>query len=160
MPKQIPLTQGKFALVDDADFEWLRQWRWRYFHAGNGYAGRQVKGDGKATNILMHRLILDCPKGMEIDHIDHDGLNNQRANLRLATHAENMRNRSLHKNNSSGFTGVRFQPENNLHRPWRAAIKIDGKTKHLGMFASPEDAHEAWKKAAVAVFGAFAPLEL
>lgn len=85
--KEIPLTQGYVTLVDDADYEWLSRWKWHYH---GGYAER---GDG----VLMHREITDCPAGKEVDHINHDPLDNRRENLRVVTRWQNMLNRRMRK---------------------------------------------------------------
>src|ERR1700685_1864374 len=107
--KFIPLTQGKVAMVDDADYEWLAQWKWfAIFDHGNWYAVRNVrKPDGTQTPLRMHRVLLGLTDlKIEVDHRDGNGLNNQRHNLRIATHGQNMCNRSMQKNNISGVRGV------------------------------------------------------
>lgn len=87
----IPLTQGKFALVDEADYEWLNQWNWQL---SNGYAVRSRRiPKGKRQAIYMHRVVCNAPIGTEVDHLDSDGLNNRRSNLRIATTSQNQRNR-------------------------------------------------------------------
>lgn len=100
--KTIPLTRGKYALVDDGDFEYLNQWKWHaQFIKGIWYACRGVRQPkiaigipGKVVRILMHRVITGATGRWEIvDHIDHDGLNNQRHNLRIVTNSQNLRNR-------------------------------------------------------------------
>jgi hypothetical protein len=154
--KQITLTQGKITLVDDADFESLSIYkchalrgRW---NKGTWYARANVGG----KQILLHRLILgDPPPGMEVDHIDGDGLNNQRSNLRFCTKSENMQNRKLQRNNTSGYRGVVF------HKPtkkWQATISFQGKTRWLGLFVLPEEAAAAYDREASRLFGEFARL--
>ena len=101
--REIPLTQGKTALVDDEDYEGLSQFRW--FAHKNGktfYAARSMN----PGIVKMHRFILGVvdPK-IEVDHEDCNGLNNQRSNLRRATHGENQHNRGLYRNNPSGYKG-------------------------------------------------------
>lgn len=139
--KQIPLTKGKFALVDDEDYIFLIQWKWS---CNVGYAVRYERG----VPVLMHRFIMSTPKGMSTDHIDGDRLNNQKLNLRICTHAENMRNTTnIRKNNSSGFKGVSWCKRSNK---WVAAIKINNKSKNLGRFnraAEAAEAAEAYNKA-------------
>lgn len=97
--KLIPLTQGKFAKVDDADYEWLSQYNWYakkttaiYSLYGLYYAARFQRIKKVKTTIYMHREIANCPPGKEVDHINHDTLDNQRENLRCCTRAENMAN--------------------------------------------------------------------
>lgn len=145
--KEIHLTQGKVALVDDSDFEWLNKWKWRYLKERSG-AGYAVRWDGKHTNrkaILMHNEIMRIPLGLEVDHIDHNGLNNQRANLRFCTHSQNMMNRLRHNDNMSGYKGVSLERG---HKKWRALISINGKQTRLGIFDTPEAAARAYDEAA------------
>lgn len=139
MTKQIELTQGKVALVSDEDYEWLILWKWHYsagmaVHNGPKARGRQPK-------CLMHRLIMDAPAGMVIDHINHDTLDNRRCNLRICTHAENIRNGLRPKNNTSGFKGVFWERCANR---WRARATLDGQSYHLGLFRDPADAARAY----------------
>ncbi len=154
--KKIPLTRGMFALVDDEDYEELSKYRWCAVRSRNTYyALRNSHRDvnGKQYNILMHRVIIGTPIGMETDHIDGDGLNNQRYNLRICTKQENQRNRRNPSNNTSGYKGVSFR---NRTGRWQARIDINGKTTHLGMFSTPEEAHSAYCEAAKKYYGDFA----
>lgn len=94
--KLIPLTQGQFAVVDDSDYEWLNQWKWyanrnRYTY----YAVRSDHTNGIIKQILMHREIMNTPNGMVVHHIDHNGLNNQRCNLKNCTESENQKNQRI-----------------------------------------------------------------
>jgi hypothetical protein len=100
--KQIELTRGYKALVDDSDFELVNKYKWRVNVGahGNIYAYRSVKNKGKRTFIYMHKMVIKTTE--QVDHIDGNGLNNQKENLRACTHTENMRNRRLFKNNTSG----------------------------------------------------------
>jgi hypothetical protein len=154
--RTISLTQGKTALVDDADFEWLSQWKWcaRKNHAA-WYALRNSSlKTGKARTILMHREISNPPLGMETDHKDHNGLNNQRHNLRVATHAQNMYNQRKRKG-TSRFKGVCWH--RNRHK-WGAHIRIGVRRIHLGYFVSEVEAAQAYDQAARKHFGEFASL--
>ena len=153
---EIQLTQGKVALIDEADLELVSEHKW---HAVNGhntfYAQAKVKrADGSWTTILMHRLLLGLtdPK-IHADHIDGDGLNNRLANLRACTRAQNMRNTGAYSNNKSGFKGVHW---NKQRGKWTAQIKCIGKIKHLGLFATPEEAYSAYCAAAKELHGEFA----
>ena len=146
--KKIPLTKGKFAIVDDEDFEYLNQWRW-YCNA-QGYAVReQSLGNCKSMMIRMHRLINKTPKGLDTDHIDRDTLNNRRSNLRAITHAENMQNLSIPKNNTSGHKGVNWHKET---RKWRAFIGLKNRQVYLGLFTSIEEAVIARKNAEIKLY--------
>lgn len=152
--KEIPLTQGKVALVDDDDFEWLSKFQWytgRRPLAG-GFAYYAVRSD--RAKILMHRQILGCSEEVKADHIDSNGLNNQRFNLRIATDAENCRNKSWHPH-SSKFKGVTW---NQRRGYWYSSIKVDYKAIHLGCFHDETDAAIAYNNAALIQFGDFAKL--
>jgi hypothetical protein len=144
--KLIPLTKGKFAKVDDEDFEWLSKFKWTCM---GGYAERHVKGKA----IFMHRLILNTPEDMISDHINLDKLDNQRSNLRLCTHTQNSQNRSLSKSNSSGYKGVSY---NITQGKWTAFISRNYVKRFLGYFDDPIDAARAYDKAAKRLFGKFA----
>lgn len=97
MAKQIRLAQGFSTLVDDEDYDWLNQWKWHAMVLREGnliYASRAVRGaDGKQHPLMMHRFILNPPKGVEVDHMNGNALDNRRSNIRLASRAENLRNR-------------------------------------------------------------------
>jgi HNH endonuclease len=145
----IPLSQGQSALVDDEDFEWLSKYKWGFYgpknYAQNGARNR------KPQTILMHRLILDAPKGLVVDHIDGNGLNNQRSNLRLATRRQNAHNRPKQANNQSGFKGI-----SKHHRRWKATIRANGKCIYLGLFKTAELAGAVYDQAALKFHGEFA----
>lgn len=142
--KLIPLTQGKFAKVDDTDYEWLSQWKWHARKNGNAfYASRQsIKIGGKQKTIRMHIAIIGKREGFITDHINGDGLDNQRHNLRHATPRQNQQNQ--HVETSSRFPGVYWRPERGK---WQAQIKIGRATKYLGIYASEEAAFNAYRKA-------------
>lgn len=155
--KLIPLTQGKFAMVDDEDYEQLAEFKW-YFK--NGYAQRGTYPDGRYGRqviVYMHRSVYgECQPhsfDREVDHIDGDKLNNQKSNLRIATRSQNNANKRRAKNNKSGFRGVSFKSK---QRRWVAQICVNKHKKHLGYFDSPAEAHEAYKAAASKYFGEFA----
>jgi hypothetical protein len=149
--KLIPLPDGKFTQVDDADFEWLMQWNWRL--GGHGYALRNVKGNyGKS--IYMHREIMGTPTGMDTDHINGDKLDNRRSNLRICNRGRNIINAPKHKGNkTSVFKGV------SLHRhtgKWEAYINVDKKRIYLGLYPTPEEAARVYDAAALNIYGEFA----
>lgn len=133
--KRIPLTQGKFTLVDDEDYNELSKHKWHLKRNKNTlYAVRDqyVKGDrGHPIRLRMHRLIMNAPKGMDVDHRDGNGLDNRRFNLRLCTNKQNSMNRGPNKNNTSGYKGVFWC---NQKKKWKAMICIEGKSIHLGFF--------------------------
>ena len=145
MVKEILLTRGMVTLVDDEDYEYLNQVKWfAHPHGKTAYVHRNIpkQENHKRTTIKMHRIIMVPTPGKEIDHIDGNGLNNQKSNLRLVTHRENGQNR--HQKKSSRFPGVCWSKRG---KNWIARIKIKGKSKHLGTFNNEEKAFEAYKKA-------------
>jgi hypothetical protein len=159
--KLIPLTRGRFVKVDDADFDWLNQWRWyaHYMH-GSWYAARASQSDekGKQRYISMHRLILGTPKGMETDHIDHDGLNNQRSNIRVCTVAENARNRKLQTREGKSCSKYKGVSKRMGGSKWEACIKVGGKSTFIGHFDSDIDAAKAYDEFAIKQHGDYAKL--
>lgn len=146
--KLIPITQGLFAQVDDEDYEWLSQWKWCAMSKGprskGFYACRQTRDKGKKTTLLMHRAILDTPKGLDTDHINNDGLDNRRENLRAVDRTQNNYNSGMHSNNKSGVKGVSWFTPAKL---WRAYIGGSKTRKELGYFKDIEDAKNARIKA-------------
>jgi len=150
----VPLTKGYEAIIDLIDIQKIEGFNW--YAAINGrmvYAGRRIRIEGKQTNLPMHRVIAETPTGIITDHIDGNGLNNTRQNLRWATNAQNQYNKRMSCNNKSGFKGVWFDKTN---VKWMARIAIHGKRTFLGLFDNPEDAHKAYCDAANELFGEFA----
>lgn len=149
--KEIPLTRGLVATVDDEDFAIARYFKW---HAlPSGYAVAAIKlPDGKRDWIYLHRLLFGFPEGLQVDHINGNKQDNRRDNLRLCTHAQNKHNTGRYANNSSGFKGVGFSKRN---KKWRARISKNGKQFELGYFDNPEEAYSAYCKAARNVHGDF-----
>ena len=155
MSKTIELTQGQVAIVDDGDYGWLSRHKWCYCR---GYAVRNAaRSGGKRRSIQMHRVILSTPSGMETDHINHDGLDNQRSNLRVCTGRQNDMNRQKQSECSSRYKGVCWEQVRNK---WRARITVNGKRISLGNFADEHDAAAAYDSAAGEFFGAFANLNI
>lgn len=155
--KKIPLTHGLFALVDDGDYDELMKHKWHVRKGKNAYyARRTVSVDGKRNTVFMHRQILGIvdPK-LFCDHIDMDGLNNQRANLRACNMSQNKMNTRKRSDNSTGYKGVAI--EKRCGR-FRVQICVNGKIKTVGRFVEIECAARAYDKAAKELHGEFARL--
>ncbi len=144
--KLIPLTRGRFTIVDDDDYELLSKLKWCV--DGKGYATRKM--DGKV--ITMHRFILNYPNGLQVDHANSNRLDNRRSNIRVASRAQNQQNSKARKG-AVGLKGVSFEKGSNRYR---ARITVTGKTIYLGGFLSAESAHKAYATAAEKYFGEFA----
>lgn len=132
---KIELTKGKYALIDDKDFELVSNYSW-YYCDGYAMSGKYI-GNYKTKTILMHRLINDTPDGFDTDHINRDKLDNRKINLRSVTRSHNAININLKKNNKSGFTGVVWDKQ---MKKWRAQIMLDRKQNFLGLFNILKDA--------------------
>lgn len=164
--KEIKLTQGKVALVDDEDFERLNQHKWCAAKTANiFYAVRTEYNIGeKQKRISMHREVLNIQdRGIHIDHIDHDGLNCQKSNLRQCTHAQNMHNRRSRRNTSSKYLGVQvrtkhYEKTNRTVTHITAGIAINGKYTHIGSYKTEEEAAKAYDEMAKTQYGEFANL--
>ena len=128
----------------------------------HGYLALCINIDGRTKRLYAHRVawLLQYgewpPEGMQIDHINGDPADNRIANLRLATRSQNMANVRQPRHSSSPYKGVTYHPKAGPSKTWKAQIKLDGKRKHLGLYATPEEAHEAYKAAAIKYFGEFA----
>lgn len=155
MAIQIPLTRGLFAIVDDDVGPGITAYKWSAVRGrrGNFYAARTSRDSQPRKTILMHRAILQAPGNMLIDHIDGDGLNNTRLNLRFCTFKQNARNKKHALSASSPYKGI--FPDGNR---WRAKIVVDRVPITLGSFATPEEAHAAYAAAAIEFHGEFARL--
>ena len=156
MTIEIPLTQGKVALIDDEDLTLVSGRKWHAMKSRQAiYAATYDAPSQK--HMKLHRLITNAPANLCVDHINGDALDNRRCNLRLCTNAENIRNQSRQKNNKSGYNGVIWDKSRNR---WRAQIQANKKNVNLGMFVDIVDAARAYDMAAKRVFGEFARLNL
>ena len=155
--REIQLTQGMVAKVDDEDYERLSRHKWYANKSYSVWYARRVEKlpDGKWVTIRMHREIMGAKPGQQLDHIDGNGLNNTRSNLRFATNQENARNRGFRSDNTSGFKGVSW---NDQRGKWTAYIRLNGKQKHIGVFDSVVKAACAYDAAALDAYGQFARL--
>lgn len=157
----ISLTQGKYTQVDDEDYGNLMEYKWCAVNfKGVYYAARAVRiSKHKQKMLLMHREIMHTPDGMKCDHQNHNGLNNQKYNLRNCTHAQNMMNRTAA--GLSGFLGVAVvhkKHKEKVYTYYQAQILVDGKYKYLGNFKIEEDAAKIYDIAAKQYHGDFANL--
>lgn len=151
---EFPRTIIHLTLVDDEDYDELMKYRWclsskSYVICNNYYA------QGKRIPLIMHRHILQPSPELFVDHINHDKLNNRRSNLRVCTGSQNMMNKVKRADNTTGFKGVGKRSEY-ISKPYYAQIKVQTKRLHLGTFATPQEAHEAYKQAALKYHGEFA----
>jgi hypothetical protein len=157
--KAIPLTRDKFAIVDEADYGWLNQWKWCY--AYGGYVGRsQYLGGGRENavtkTILMHRLIMNAPLFLHVDHVNRNTLDNRRENMRLVTNSQNMMNRIANVNfASSQYKGVSWHK---TKQKWGVVIVKDKIRYNLGHFDDESKAALAYNAAAIKLFGPYARL--
>lgn len=148
--REIVLTQGKVAVVDDQDYDLVKAHRWRAVRCSPTlwYARGDLPDAHGGRCVYMHRLIMGAERQHEVDHRNGCGLDNRRINLRLCTHAQNIA-ANRRKPGASGFRGV---------RPHKGRWQARHIHTHLGIFDTPEEAARAWDAAALAVYGAFAVL--
>lgn len=159
---EIPLTRGKVAIIDKEDLKRVGQWKWSALPANlkmreNFYAHRTVwhteSGKRIQRSISLHRLIMNFPRDLQVDHINGDGLDCRKVNLRLATRSQNSANCFKNRINQTGFRGVQRRG-----CIFMAKISINGKQTYLGTFKTAEDAARAYDKKAVEIYGEFATL--
>lgn len=155
--KVIELTRGYAAIVDDEDFDYLAQWRWTSDVGKHAiYAVRKETLDnGTTRKVLMHRVIINAPDDLQVDHKNGDGIDNRRCNLRLATLSQNRQNAKLRKDNCVGSKGVHFDKQ---HRKYRARIQANNKRIEIGLFRTVEEARKAYEQSAKQYHGEFARL--
>lgn len=151
----ISLTKGRISIVDLDEYDWIKEFRWKCRIVGNrAYAYRRFKKNGKQYTEQMHRLILNAPRGVEVDHINGNGLDNRRSNLRLATTAQNQHNQTfLRSDNTNGFKGVFHDKRHNVYG---AQIQVGKKHITKTGYDTPEDAANAYDDLASLYFGEFA----
>lgn len=147
---KIPLTRGKFAIVDAQDAEIVQQYRW--FYLGSGYAARYASGSKGRKMTLMHRELMGAGPDQLVDHVNHDGLDNRRVNLRVCSKAENQRNQRRNSKNTTGHKGVSYDK---VRGKFAANIQVDGRQIALGRFDAIEDAVSAYEVAAKRYHGDF-----
>jgi hypothetical protein len=155
MTREVALTRGYVALVDDEDYARVAARRWQAV-LGGGNVNRASSPDGRGGRVYLSRFLMAAPSGFVVDHINGDPLDNRRANLRLCSQGQNRRNSRRHRNNTTGFKGVcqrRARPGR-----WFAQITVERQTYFLGTFKTPEAAARAYDAAALEYHGEFARL--
>jgi len=159
MAKIIPLTQGREAIIDDQDYDKVSPFKWHAaMRKGIWYARTYMPGNRK-TAIKMHRFILGLSSAdhIQVDHVDGNGLNNTRANLRIATNSQNGMNRRKCSGYTSIYKGVSWLK---IKRRWLAQIMLNKKNIRLGSFIDEKDAARAYNEAALKFFGQYARLNI
>lgn len=153
--KEIVLSQGKVALVDDEDFERLSHWKW-YFKGGYAVRNSRLE-DGTSKyerySITMHETLVKSELGFEVDHKNRNGTDNRKSNLRIATRNNNCWNRVAYKCNKTGLKGVSYHSRDKV---FQSRIQVYGKEIHLGYFKTPDEASAVYKAAALKYHGEFA----
>lgn len=157
----IPLSKGLVAIVDEDDYERLIRHNWSAVWSKTSksfYARRRTfsSDNARTQKMPMHREVMGDPRGMDIDHKNHDTLDNRKSNLRVVTRSQNVMNQRLRSDNRSGVTGVCWYPAN---RKWGAHIRINGKRTHLGLFEILENAVAARISKERELFGEFSYAE-
>lgn len=146
--KEIPLTQGKVALVDDEDYLELSKYKWQVrMYPKTGYATRAERIGGNVVHYRMHRLIMRPPYGKDIDHINGNGLDNRRENLRIVSRRKNLQNR--HTPKTSQYPGVSWY---NRKKRWKGDIRYNGKSRHLGYYKDELEAATVYRVACKVLF--------
>ena len=156
MFRDIQLSQGKIATVDDLDYEQLNQYKWHAQKCRSGWCAARNelnRSTRRRTIILMHRAIMQASPGVQIDHYNGNGLDNRRSNLRCCTNSQNQMNSKKRASSTSRFKGVSWD---SVNRKWRADITINYRGRNLGRFESELDAARTYNKAASELFGKFA----
>lgn len=157
---KIELTQGKYAIVDDDVFAELNKYKWyAQKDAATYYAHRVIHVNGKKKLIAMHRQLIGAEKGQIVDHINRDGLDNRKENLRIVSHLQNCANKSksVKSKTSSIYRGVTFSKQ---MKKYKAGIRVDNKLLHLGYFSCEKEAALAYDTKAKEVWGIHAALNL
>lgn len=161
--KTITIVSKKFGVkevfVDDSDYNLVNAFKWYLdknykrdidiFYASSYLRGRKIR---------MHTLIMNTPKGMEVDHKNTNTLDNRRGNLRIVTRQQNIWNRSIQRNNRSGFKGVYKDNSCRGHKKYRARIRFNGKVKMSSRMLTPEEAALIYNKWALECYGEFAKI--
>ncbi len=160
--REIPLSKGMVAVVDEADYDLLSRYRWTAVRARCTttlfYARGRPRGVGssRVPEVYMHRLVLNATARQQVDHQNGNGLDNRRSNIRIATASQNSANRPVGVHSRSGLKGVWRITGKGYRREWRAVLTVNGRKHYLGHFATAEEAARAYDRKATEVFGVFA----
>lgn len=152
---RIPLTRGKYALIDKSSVDRISKHRWAAHKIGNTWYAARKDRNANGKMVFMHREVMECPNGMVVDHVNRDGLDNRLSNLRVCSHSQNIQNKKIQKNNSSGWIGVNWS---RVSQKWQAGVALNGKNTHVGLFLCPIEAAIARDVAAIEVYGEYASL--
>ena len=155
MIKKIKLTQSKETFIDSEDYEKIKSYNW-YYHS-SGYAACKQKINNIWKTILLHRVIMNCPNNKQIDHINGNGLDNRKENLRICTHAENGRNTKKRKGTTSKYKGIYWYK---ALSKWSVRIRFNYKWIFIGYFNDEKEAAKAYNEKAKELFGKFAKLNI
>lgn len=152
---RMTLTQGQSTLIDDADVDLVSQHRWYAAKTRRGWrvTTNTKNSEGKQRNLLLHRFLMEPEKGLVVDHLNHDALDNRRSNMRVCTYSQNAMNQRSARKSSSKYLGVSWDKG---AKKWKASILIQGKKKNLGRFKEEDDAARAFDTAARLHFGEYA----
>jgi hypothetical protein len=152
----VPLTKGLEAVIDASDVDLVEGFKWfaRIKKGATSYAVRRATdSDGRNLDVYMHRVIAQTPTEFDTDHVDGNGLNNRRSNLRYATKSQNMHNMRKRRDNTSGFKGVSWHKSS---EKWMARIRLNGEQHHIGSFTTLQAAHEAYSQVSSRMHGEYA----
>jgi len=151
--KTLPLSQGKVAIVDDADYEFLSQWKWSYSGPEGGYAIRRTskKDPIAGRRVYLHRVIAKAQEGDIVDHINRDRLDNSRGNLRTVSAQHNVINRPIHSRNKTGVKGVYVNPAGKFI----VNMSLNNRTKYLGTFDTLDAAEQCRKEGCEKFYGVY-----
>lgn len=159
--KEIPISKGRIAIVDAEDFAFINQWKWKYSNGRAmrtqhvGTVGNWRDGKRKDKAVMMHRVIMDAPQGMDVDHINGNPLDNRKSNLRICEHQQNKGNTKKPISNKSGYKGVSWDKVNKM---WLVSTSYFGKSYNFGRFSNLVEAALEYDNVAKQLHGEYARL--